>query len=55
MLNTATEMLALKRAAELETPLAAVEARLASLGVALRDNDAAYIETEAAGLHRALA
>ena len=55
MLNTATEMLAMKRAAELETPLAAVEARLASLGVALRDNDAAAIETEAAGLHRALA
>jgi hypothetical protein len=55
MLTSAAEMLALQRAAELETPLAQVEARLAALGVALRSNDAAAIETEAAELHRALA
>ena len=55
MLNSATEMHALQRAAELENPLAAVEARLNSLGDALRAHDPAAIETEAAALHRALA
>jgi hypothetical protein len=55
MLTSATEMLALKRAAELETPLAAVETRLAALGAALYRHDAQAIETEAAELHRALA
>jgi hypothetical protein len=55
MLTSAAEMLALQRAAELETPLAAVEAKLASLGAALRDNNSAAIESEAADLHRALA
>jgi hypothetical protein len=55
MLTSSTEMFALQRAVELETPLAAVEARLASLGTALRDNDSAAIEAEAGELHRALA
>ncbi len=51
----AIEMRALQRAAELETPLAAVEGRLAALGQALHRNDARAIESEAAELHRALA
>ena len=55
MQTTAAEMKALQRAAELETPLAAVEDRLAALGVALCRHDAQGIETEAAELHRALA
>lgn len=55
MLTTATEMRALQRAAELETPLAAVEGRLAALGLALQSNDSRAIEAEAAELHRALA
>jgi hypothetical protein len=55
MLTTAAEMKALERAAELEPPLAAVEARLAALGVALSRHDAQAIETEAVELHRALA
>ena len=55
MLTTAAEMKALQRAAELETPLAAVENRLAALGVALYRHDALAIENEAAELHRALA
>ena len=55
MLTTAAEMKALQRAAELEPPLAAVEDRLAALGVALCRHDAQAIETEAAELHRALA
>lgn len=48
-------MLALQQASSLETPLAAVEERLAALGAALHDRDAVRIETEAAALHRALA
>ena len=55
MLTTAAEMQALQRAAELETPLAQVEDRLAALGAALHRNDAHAIEAEAAELHRALA
>jgi hypothetical protein len=55
MLTTAAEMRALQRAAELETPLAAVESRLAALGAALYRHDAQAIESEAAELHRALA
>lgn len=55
MLTTAAEMQALQRAAELETPLAQVEDRLAALGNALHRNDAHAIECEAAELHRALA
>jgi len=55
MLTTSTELFALQLAAELETPLVAVEARLASLGSALRGNDSAAIEAEAGELHRALA
>lgn len=55
MLTTAAEMRALQRAADLETPLAQVEDRLAALGAALHRNDAHAIESEAAELHRALA
>jgi hypothetical protein len=55
MLSTAAELKALQRAAELEPPLAAVEDRLAGLGLALYHNDAQAIESEAAELHRALA
>ncbi len=55
MLSTAAELSALQRAADLETPLAAVEERLAALGIALYQNNAEAIETEAAELHRALA
>jgi hypothetical protein len=55
MLTSAAEMHALQRAAELETPLAAVETRLTALGVALYQHDARAIETEATELHRALA
>ena len=55
MLTTAAEMKALQRAAELEPPLAAVEDRLAALGVALYRHDAQAIENEATELHRALA
>ena len=39
----------------LEAPVAAVEACLAALGLALQAQDAAAIETEAAALHAALA
>jgi hypothetical protein len=56
MLSTPSEMQALERATrELEQPLAALEARLAALGDALREHDASRIEQEAAELHRALA
>jgi hypothetical protein len=55
MLTSAAEMHALQRAAELETPLAAVETRLAALGAALYRHDAQAIESEANELHRALA
>lgn len=55
MLSTATEMAALQRVADLETPLVAVEQRLAALGEALVQNNAQAIESEAAELHRALA
>ena len=41
--------------ATLEQTLAAVESRLAALGNALRDRDAAAIDTHATELHRALA
>jgi hypothetical protein len=55
MLTTHAEMKALQRVAELEPPLAAVEDRLAALGLALSRHDAQGIENEAAELHRALA
>lgn len=55
MLTTATELLAVQRAADLEIPLSAVETRLAALGDALNRYDAKAIEAEAAALHRALA
>jgi hypothetical protein len=42
------------RAADLEAPLAAVEARLGSLGAALVSQNAQSIETEAAALQGAL-
>lgn len=55
MLSTATELSALQRIVDLETPLVAVEHRLAALGTALYQNNAQAIETEASELHRALA
>jgi hypothetical protein len=55
MQTSAEEIHALQRAAELEAPLSAVEARLAALGQALLARDAVAIDTEAAELHRALA
>ena len=42
-------------AAALETPLAAVEARLAGLAEALRERDTLAIDAEAAALHHSLA
>lgn len=42
-------------AADLETPLQAIELGLASLGAALRSGDHAAIELQAGALHRALA
>lgn len=41
--------------AELEATLAAVEARLSALGVALLESNAAEIDAQASELHRALA
>lgn len=55
MLSSPAEISAVQRAADLETPLLAVENRLAALGVALCHNDARAIELEASELHRALA
>lgn len=55
MLMSAHELRALQGAADLESPLAAVEARLAALASALHRNDAVAIENEAAALHGALA
>ena len=55
MLSTTTELRALQRVTDLETPLAAVESRLAALGAALSRHDAQAIDDEAVGLHRALA
>ena len=55
MLITAAEQNALQRVVDLETPLVAVEHRLAALGMALVQNNAQAIETEATELHRALA
>jgi len=55
MLSSAAELNAVQRVVDLETPLAAVETRLAALGTALYQNNAEAIENEAAELHRALA
>jgi len=55
MLTTPFELQAVQRAADLETPLVAVEDCLAALGGALYRNDSEAIEAEAAALHRALA
>jgi ABC-type transporter Mla subunit MlaD len=56
MQTSSAEMQALERLTqELERPLAALETRIAALGEALRERDAARIETEATALHRALA
>lgn len=56
MFTSPVEMQALQRLEqELERPLAALEERVLALGEALRERDAARIESEAAALHRALA
>ena len=49
------ELQALQRVAELEPPLAALEACLGNLAQALCSNDASAIEARASDLHRALA
>ena len=55
-MHTSTqELQALQRVAELEPPLAALEACLSHLAQALCSDDAAAIETRASELHRALA
>jgi hypothetical protein len=55
MQTAPAERLAVQQAAELEAPLAAVEARLGALCAALVRQDLQAIDTEAAALHRALA
>lgn len=55
MLSSPIELLAVQQLSDLETPVRAVEERLAALGLALHQQDAAAIETEASALHAALA
>jgi multidrug resistance efflux pump len=55
MLTAPAERLAVLHAAELEAPLAAVEARLGALRAALVSQDLPAIDAEASALHRALA
>jgi len=55
MLSSTAELLSVQRAADLEAPLAAVEARLNALGRAMVSQDMSAIEAEASELHRALA
>ena len=55
MMISPAEMQALQGAAQLEQPLAAVEASLNALGEALRARDPAAIDAEAATLHQSLA
>lgn len=55
MMISPLEIQALEGAAQLEQPLADVEAHLSALGDALRDRDPAAIASEAAELHRSLA
>jgi hypothetical protein len=55
MINSAAELRALQRVADLEPPLTAVENGLMGLRGALCQHDPALIEQEAAVLHRALA
>jgi hypothetical protein len=55
MQTAPAERLAVMHAAELEAPLAAVEARLGALRVALVSQNLQAIDTEATALHRALA
>jgi hypothetical protein len=55
MFTSPEEMQALKRVAELEPPLTALEDCLTALAQALRNDDARAIEQQANELHRALA
>lgn len=55
MMFSPREVSALQETTDLEPPLAAVEAHLMALGLALRDRDPAAIDVEAAELHRCLA
>jgi hypothetical protein len=55
MQHSPAERLAVQHAAELEVPLAAVEARLGALRAALVRQDLQAIDSEAVALHRALA
>jgi hypothetical protein len=54
MIHSPVERLALQHAAELEQPLAAVEAQLLALGVALHRHDIGAVDRAAADLHLAL-
>jgi len=54
MMSTPDERRALQKAAELETPLAAVEAQLGALAQALNQQDVAAVDKAASDLHTAL-
>lgn len=55
MKNSPAERAAVQQAAELERPLAAVEAQLLALGAALQLQDAGAVDRAASDLHLALA
>ncbi len=55
MLTTPDEQQALRDLSALEAPVRAVEERLASLGLALHQQDALAVDREATALHAALA
>lgn len=54
MISLPPELLAVQHTSELEPPLAAVEAQLALLADALREQDLAAVDRVAADLHQAL-
>ncbi len=54
MMSSPAERRAVQDAADLERPLAAVEARLAELGAALQHHDTVALDSAAAALHVAL-
>lgn len=55
MTSSHDEQRALQQAADLETPLLALERQLGALGLALREQDAAAVDHVAAALHATLA
>lgn len=54
MMSTPDERRALQKAAELESPLAAVEAQLSALAQALNQQDVSAVDLAASDLHAAL-